>query len=838
MSGRRLRPVAKEPQYREVLGLRSPLFRVPAADLQLPVPVVPAAPALHTFVEDDFVSAFFSGVAATTGASWDATAWAPLRGFRDWAEPPAAMLDSRGRRRYPASLGRRTPLDGEVWAAGGPDAAQSETEGSDLGAPWVRKLYLPMHRHFHLVSAELYCDRYKAPPVDRRRVLGAGVVVRRVVPRADVVQFDDWIPGAEATGVWVRGAFDGSMRRTGSSGAPVDPAALPDLAFPDAAALKRRLGLASNKPLSLGSAALAVMPQQSPDQRSLGARTVVFGYVPVWSSETRAPESASAPTAPQLAHAAMHDVLAALPVAEVGEAMNELYTLVHAWAGTVLPAAPSAPAVASARAAVEGYVHDPGGAAITYGSGSTAEQLTTVLATGRGATIDALLATVSGLAGTLVDGPYVSAQLTAWFNSAMDAGWTAVEAVYVGAAGQEWIEGLVQQRESQLRVLIHDEILALLRPVPAGSWVQPTGTDRSDTDDLLAALLRYSWRARYELAVAWVTDVYGGTPPPGADFVGDFQTLTLRALGSEIAVWDEATSVPAADRLPAWRELPPCPAGATSMRATHRACAALEAAFERYELAGAVAGVGYERAVAARVTGAAAPWSSLPSTIDRAQQPVRGMLGFPTLWADATPTPVSRPHPSGGSQTVLDPTGAAVRAYDEVVGGAAAEAISIASSTASAAIPRFDQDSLYVIAVWTRVAGRDACEPEQVVWSAYSEPFRLAEPMDLLGLKPVSIRMPDLKEMARNVPRIPKAGAFPFAAVSLPPDSDASVESDPTISAAREWGIAWICSFGIPVFTICAWILFKIILAILLIIPGFAWLLLLKFCIPIPRKES
>lgn len=74
---------------------------------------------------------------------------------------------------------------------------------------------------------------------------------------------------------------------------------------------------------------------------------------------------------------------------------------------------------------------------------------------------------------------------------------------------------------------------------------------------------------------------------------------------------------------------------------------------------------------------------------------------------------------------------------------------------------------------------------------------------------------------------------MPMVAVTTPPDSAFSVGEEPK-DTAREMGIAWICSFGIPVFTICAWIMFMFIFTILIALPGFAWMLLLKFCIPVP----
>ena len=63
------------------------------------------------------------------------------------------------------------------------------------------------------------------------------------------------------------------------------------------------------------------------------------------------------------------------------------------------------------------------------------------------------------------------------------------------------------------------------------------------------------------------------------------------------------------------------------------------------------------------------------------------------------------------------------------------------------------------------------------------------------------------------------------------------VGADPQ-DTRRAWGVAWICSFGIPVVTICAFILFSIIFSILVILPGFTWMLLLKFCLPVPVPKK
>jgi hypothetical protein len=152
---------------------------------------------------------------------------------------------------------------------------------------------------------------------------------------------------------------------------------------------------------------------------------------------------------------------------------------------------------------------------------------------------------------------------------------------------------------------------------------------------------------------------------------------------------------------------------------------------------------------------------------------------------------------------------------------------------------RYDNDSLYAVWCWARVAGRDKCEKETIVWTLGSEPFSVAEPTDILGAKPATVQLPDIPKLIRDIPRIAKARAKPFAAFAAPPNSSYVTGEEPE-DTKRAWGIGFICSFGIPVLTICAYILFSIIFSILIILPSFFWMLLLKFCIPIPvpKKSS
>ncbi len=200
------------------------------------------------------------------------------------------------------------------------------------------------------------------------------------------------------------------------------------------------------------------------------------------------------------------------------------------------------------------------------------------------------------------------------------------------------------------------------------------------------------------------------------------------------------------------------------------------------------------------------------------EQPARGLLVFPTLNASASK--VEELITAVTNLITLQEgraTRAEAKARDEVTR------------------PRYDSNSLYGVWCWARITGMACGEEERIVWSKRSEVFSIAEPLDILGLRPTTIQLPDLGKLVRDIPRIARAGAQPYAAVNLPPNSDVEVGETPQ-DTSRKWGVGWICSFGIPVFTICAWVLFQFIFSILLVL-GFGWFLLLKFCIPIPKKE-
>ena len=165
------------------------------------------------------------------------------------------------------------------------------------------------------------------------------------------------------------------------------------------------------------------------------------------------------------------------------------------------------------------------------------------------------------------------------------------------------------------------------------------------------------------------------------------------------------------------------------------------------------------------------------------------------------------------------------------------EALALPEARAIDALPRlrFDAEHLYAAWGWARVAGRTPCEPDRLVWTLRSEPFSIAAPTDLLGARPASIQMPDIPRLLRDIPRIARARARPFAGIAAPPGSGVKV-GDAMADTRRDFGLGMICNFGIPILTICALILFNIIFSILIKLPAFSWMLFLKFCLPFPKR--
>lgn len=148
-----------------------------------------------------------------------------------------------------------------------------------------------------------------------------------------------------------------------------------------------------------------------------------------------------------------------------------------------------------------------------------------------------------------------------------------------------------------------------------------------------------------------------------------------------------------------------------------------------------------------------------------------------------------------------------------------------------------DASRLYRLRVFLRIKGHSPQCPTEIVWSKFSDPFRIAAWHESAGrsLAPVPLPDPTDRNFLKN--------AKPNCAFSVPASlmnamqgstlSGLSSGSGPGPSGIK---IDWICGFSIPLITICAFFVLNIFLTLLNIV--FFWLPFIKICIPIPVPSA
>lgn len=148
---------------------------------------------------------------------------------------------------------------------------------------------------------------------------------------------------------------------------------------------------------------------------------------------------------------------------------------------------------------------------------------------------------------------------------------------------------------------------------------------------------------------------------------------------------------------------------------------------------------------------------------------------------------------------------------------------------------RYDDDqSLFAIRAFVRVRGEPGC-PTRLVWSEMTPLYAIAPWHASTGAPQARIALPSLNPASLKA-------MTPNVAFELPPElQNLLARNSPKAMLAgkaekgSELGLGWICSFSIPIITICAFIVLNIILHLLEII--FHWLPFVKICLPIPRKK-
>lgn len=154
---------------------------------------------------------------------------------------------------------------------------------------------------------------------------------------------------------------------------------------------------------------------------------------------------------------------------------------------------------------------------------------------------------------------------------------------------------------------------------------------------------------------------------------------------------------------------------------------------------------------------------------------------------------------------------------------------------------RFDKgrngaEPRYVVRAFIRLAPEHAGCPGRLVWSDYSEEFTIAPWFESSGAAVPVIAMPDLMD------RDQLKKVRPNVAFALPPRLARLLQGSAEDLMAGKGsgepgiGLGWICSFSLPIITLCAFIVLNIFLTLFNLI--FFWLPFLKICIPIPKAKE
>lgn len=153
---------------------------------------------------------------------------------------------------------------------------------------------------------------------------------------------------------------------------------------------------------------------------------------------------------------------------------------------------------------------------------------------------------------------------------------------------------------------------------------------------------------------------------------------------------------------------------------------------------------------------------------------------------------------------------------------------------------RFDDRELYEIRCFVRrhkpgcpkKSGRNDCNGE-LVWSAPTEPYRIAPHFDLTGTsnRPITIQLPDIPALAAQAAASPVGANAPVRMIS-PPGSALKFRVEDGVPKKTGEPGASICSFSIPLITIIATFVLNLFLPVVVFVFGLWFMLRLKFCIP------
>jgi hypothetical protein len=146
---------------------------------------------------------------------------------------------------------------------------------------------------------------------------------------------------------------------------------------------------------------------------------------------------------------------------------------------------------------------------------------------------------------------------------------------------------------------------------------------------------------------------------------------------------------------------------------------------------------------------------------------------------------------------------------------------------------KFDEpNARYVLRAFVRLKPVGEQGVSCIVWSEYSDPFVIAPWYEGAGAPPVQIVLPDATDMNMLKALKPNVSFVVPASMQNLLNGKADDLMKGSGSTAGP-GLAWICSFNIPIITICAFLVLNVFLSLFNIV--FGWMFFLKICIPFPK---
>lgn len=147
-----------------------------------------------------------------------------------------------------------------------------------------------------------------------------------------------------------------------------------------------------------------------------------------------------------------------------------------------------------------------------------------------------------------------------------------------------------------------------------------------------------------------------------------------------------------------------------------------------------------------------------------------------------------------------------------------------------------DPQALYRARMFIRVRCPRGCPP-RLYWSGYSERFQIASWHDRnASVPPVRVTLPDItsanaKDFKPNVAFVVPPALQALLGGNSPKDFVTGTASEKSAG----FDLGWICSFSIPVITLCAFIVLNIFLSLFNLF--LQWLFYVKICIPFPKRR-